>query len=87
MFPLRVPVIGGYGFFGRRQFDRLSHRPDRELLVGGRHLEKGLALVAQMAPAALGRVAPGARLCLGLSYPGDCAAECEGLVIRMEVTG
>lgn len=52
MSPLRVLVIGGYGFFGRRLVERLSRRADLELLVAGRRIEEGRSLVAQLAPGA-----------------------------------
>jgi hypothetical protein len=58
MTPLRVLVIGGYGFFGRRLVERLSRRADLELLVGGRRIEEARALVAQLAPGAHARLTP-----------------------------
>lgn len=45
MADLRVLVLGGYGFFGRRLVERLSRIPGLHVQVAGRSLAAGRALV------------------------------------------
>jgi hypothetical protein len=48
MADLRVLVLGGYGFFGRRLVERLSRIPGLHIQVAGRSLLAGRALVQRM---------------------------------------
>lgn len=53
---LRVLVLGGYGFFGRRLVARLALQEHLDIVVAGRSMEKGSALARELAPDALSRV-------------------------------
>ncbi|HZY18376.1 MAG TPA: saccharopine dehydrogenase NADP-binding domain-containing protein [Ramlibacter sp.] len=60
MSDLRVLVLGGYGFFGRRLVERLSHRPGGHIQVAGRSLAAAQAVVHELqkgSPARLEAVA------------------------------
>jgi hypothetical protein len=48
MSDLRVLVLGGYGFFGRRLVERLSHIPGLHIQVAGRSLAAGREFVRSM---------------------------------------
>ena len=48
MSPLRVLVLGGYGFFGRRLVDRLAADPRFHLIIAGRSATKAEALVREL---------------------------------------
>ncbi|HKO87543.1 MAG TPA: saccharopine dehydrogenase NADP-binding domain-containing protein [Burkholderiales bacterium] len=48
MTPLRVLVLGGYGFFGRRLVERLSTQPRFHLIVAGRSQAKAEALIREL---------------------------------------
>lgn len=50
MTSYRVLVSGGYGFFGRRLVKRLSAWPDLHIVVAGRSLAQGHALVDALRP-------------------------------------
>lgn len=45
---LRVAILGGYGFFGRRLVQRLAQMPHLEVMVAGRHLGQAAALVTEL---------------------------------------
>jgi hypothetical protein len=51
---VRVLVLGGYGFFGRRLVERLVLQPGLEIIVAGRSAAKGEALVRDMASSCAG---------------------------------
>lgn len=46
---IRVLVLGGYGFFGRRLVARLVLQPKLQIIVAGRSATKGEALVRELA--------------------------------------
>ncbi|MEY2653509.1 MAG: hypothetical protein RLZZ524_536 [Pseudomonadota bacterium] len=48
MKPLRILVLGGYGFFGARLVARLARRPGLHLTVAGRSAARGRALAARL---------------------------------------
>jgi hypothetical protein len=48
----RVLVIGGYGFFGSRLVERLSHNSQLHLLVAGRSATMAQSLVGRLQPTA-----------------------------------
>jgi hypothetical protein len=47
---MRVLVLGGYGFFGRRLLERLLRLPGLEVVVAGRSVRKGEALLRTLQP-------------------------------------
>jgi hypothetical protein len=49
---MRVLVIGGYGFFGRRLVRLLSSDAQLNVVIAGRSLRDGAALVAELRPSA-----------------------------------
>lgn len=53
---LRVLVIGGYGFFGRRLVERLSRRADLHIIAAGRSAIEGQALVERLGPKAVSQL-------------------------------
>lgn len=67
MLPYRVLVIGGYGFFGRRLVERLSFRPDLQIIAAGRSAARGRALVESLQQSALAEVSS---TTLDVSAPG-----------------
>ena len=56
MLPYRVLVIGGYGFFGRRLTERLSHQAGLHIIAAGRSSAKGKALIESLSHSALSQV-------------------------------
>ena len=49
--PLRVLVLGGYGFFGKRLVERLAAQPHFHLIVAGRSAAKGQGLLRSLSHA------------------------------------
>lgn len=48
MDSIRVLVLGGYGFFGRRLVERLVLQPGLQIIIAGRSATKGRALVLEL---------------------------------------
>ena len=51
---VRVLVLGGYGFFGRRLVQRLILQPGLQVVIAGRSAAKGEALVRELQPSCAG---------------------------------
>lgn len=51
---VRVVVLGGYGFFGRRLVERLALQPGLQIVIGGRSATKGEAVVRELASSSAG---------------------------------
>lgn len=52
MTPMRVLILGGYGFFGARLAERLARQDGLHLILAGRSAERARTQVAELGPAA-----------------------------------
>lgn len=74
MQSFRVVVVGGYGFFGRRLVERLARHSDLHIVVCGRSVQSGLALIGELRASACSTLSADALDISSEAFERDLAA-------------